>query len=113
MLLLGDIGLGLVSSALAVVIRARRKTRRPDQLGDTVEIVLASFGLAVLVVEGLLPGFWMIGRYALYGGALEGSPATRVRRSRVCCVPWPIGLVISTYTAARAYVSLVARRHRR
>ena len=36
--------------------------RRGD-FGEAVTAILASFGLAVLLVEGLLPGFWMIGGY--------------------------------------------------
>jgi hypothetical protein len=111
LLLLADFVLGLLLIGLALYVRARRKIRASDQVGAVVTIMLASFGLAWLLVEGVLPGFWMIGGYALFGGTLEdhllpGASIAGLLRSLV------IGLVISTYASIRAYVSLIWRRRR-
>jgi len=111
-LLLGDIGVGLLLTILATVIRARQHRRGAGQFGELVTNVVPSFGLAVLVFEGLLPGVWMIAGYALYGGTLEnhllpGASVANLLRALA------IGLVVSTYAAARAYVALLSRRHRR
>src|SRR5204862_42123 len=80
---------------------SRRSGRGVDQLGDFVTSALASFGLAVLIVEGLLPGFWMIAGYALYGGTLEdhllpGTSVSSLLRTLA------VGPVVSPYAAGRA-----------
>lgn len=113
MLLAGDISLGLLLTVIAVICQRRRtKSRRIDQFGEVVTAILASFGLAVLLVEGLLPGFWMIGGYALHGGAIEDSllPGASIGSLLRALA---IGLVISTYASVRAYVSLLSARRRR
>lgn len=107
MLLAGDIGLGLLLTAIALIRHQHRTaSRRSDEFGAAVTAILASFGLAALLVEGLLPGFWMIGGYVLHGGALEDSllPGASVGRLLVTLA---IGLVISTYASVRAYLALL------
>jgi len=68
--------------------------------------------LAALLVEGLLPGFWMIGGDALHGGALEDSLLPGASVSRLL-VTLAIGFVISTYASVRAYISLLSTRRMR
>jgi hypothetical protein len=106
-LLVGDLVLGLGLAALALVVRARRRSRSSDQFGVIVTIVLTSFGLAVLMFEGLLPGLWMIVGYALYGGTLEdhllpGASVGNLLRA--------LALVVSAYAAGRAYALLLRQR---
>lgn len=112
MLLVGDIGLGLLLTIIAIGWRSRTSGRRTYELGEAATTVLASFGLAVLLVEGLLPGFWMIVGYSLYGGLLEGHllpGATLGSLLRTLA----IGLVISTYASVRAYLGLLSSRRKR
>jgi len=108
-LLVGDLVLGLVLIALALFVRARRRIRSSDKLGVIVTIMLTSFGLAVLMFEGLLPGLWMIAGYALYGGTLEdhllpGASVGNLLRALA------LGLVVSAAAAIRAYALLLRRR---
>jgi len=110
-LLAGDIGLGLLLTIIALIRQRQRATKRSGDLGEAVTAILASFGLAVLLVEGLLPGFWMIGGYALHGGALEDSllpGASVIGLLRALA----IGLVISTYASVRAYLLLLSTRRK-
>jgi hypothetical protein len=105
----GDLVLGLALAALALFVRARRRSRSSDQFGVIVTIVLTSFGLAVLMFEGLLPGLWMIVGYALHGGTLEdhllpGASVGNLLRALA------IGLVVSAYAAGRAYALLLRQR---
>jgi hypothetical protein len=110
MLLLGEIVLGIALSAGAVWFQ--RPQAGLPRLGDVATAIIASFGLAALLGEGLVPGFWMIGNYALRGGRLEdyvlpGAGVAEVVRALA------IGLLLSTYASIRAYVSLIRSRRRR
>ena len=113
MLLVGDIGVGLALTVLGLIVQHRRRTgMRTDEVGTFVRTVLASFGLAVLMVDGIMPGFWMIGNYALYGGPLDGHvlPGSGVDG---LLRAMSIGLVIMTAVGVMTYWSQLFPTRRR
>lgn len=113
MLVGGDVLVGLLLTATALIVRRRRAIgRTTNELGDIVTVILASFGLAILLVEGALVGFWMIVGYALYGGPLENHLLPGATTGRLV-VTFSIGLVISTAAALLAYAKLLAKPGRR
>ena len=104
MLLFWDVIGGVLLTAVALY--RNRVYPGSRELGAVVRTVLASFGLATLLVDGLLPGFWLIVNYGLYGGRLEdhllpGSEVGTLLRALAA------GLLISTYAAVRAYLDLI------
>lgn len=85
---------------------SRTRGTQTYELGEATTAALASFGLAVLLIEGLLPGFWMIVGYGLNGGRLEDYllPGATIGRLLSALA---IGLVISCYASIRAYIALL------
>jgi len=114
-LIAGDIGIGLILTIVVLAYRRRTPTIRPrhsDTVGEVAKAVLASFALAVLLVEGVFPGAWLIVAYSLYGGPLEdrlplGASIGSVLRAMA------IGLVISTYAGISSYIALFLPSRRR
>jgi hypothetical protein len=111
-LLLADITLGLLLALAATFVRSRRSARRRDPFGEVISLTLTSFALAVLLVEGLLPGFWLIVSYSLHGGALEdhllpGATVGSLLRALA------LGLVVSLIAGVRTYVWLLSSRRKR
>jgi hypothetical protein len=109
LLLAGDVALGLVLTTAALLtwrFRAPRRRRQQDELGQLVTVILDSFGLAVLLVEGVLPGAWLIGSYGVHGGQIEnnllpGSSIDGLLRAMV------LGLAVSTVVGLRRYWRLL------
>ncbi len=90
-LIAGDIGIGLILTIVVLAYRRRTPATRPrhsDTVGEAAKGVLASFALAVLLVEGVFPGAWLIVAYSLYGGPLEDRLPLGASLA-ACCARWP------------------------
>jgi hypothetical protein len=109
LLLAGDVALGLILTATALLSQrwhAPRRRHQQDELGRLVTVILESFGLAVLLVEGALPGVWLIISHAVHGGAIEsnllpGASVDGMLRAMA------LGLAISTVVGVRRYWRLL------
>ena len=109
MLLAGDVALGLVLTAAVLLTqraRAPQRRRQQDELGQLILVILESFGLVVLLIEGVLPGAWLIGSYALHGGPIEnnllpGASVDGLLRAMA------LGLTVSTVVGLPKYLRLL------